>query len=52
MRDTLILPEHHGQRIAHAIVMTDALNICAGITKLKKRATSRADRPRTPSGAA
>ena len=29
--------EHHGQRISHAIVMTDALNICDGITKLKKR---------------
>ena len=29
--------EHHGQRISHAIVMTDALNICDGIGKLKKR---------------
>ena len=29
--------EHHGQRISHAIVMTDALNICEGTTKLKKR---------------
>ena len=25
------------QRISHAIVMTDALNICDGITKPKKR---------------
>ena len=29
--------EQHGQRISHAIVMTDALNICDGIGKLKKR---------------
>ena len=29
--------EHHGQRISQAIVMTDALNICEGTTKLKKR---------------
>jgi hypothetical protein len=37
--------EHHGQRISHAIVMTDALNICEGTTKLKKRLLmqSRAD---------
>jgi len=37
--------EHHGQRISHAIVMTDALNICEGATKLKKRLLmqSRAD---------
>jgi len=37
--------EHHGQRISHAIVMTDALNICEGTTKLKKRLVmqSRAD---------
>jgi len=35
----------HGQRISHAIVMTDALNICEGTTKLKKRLLmqSRAD---------
>ena len=31
----------HGQRISHAIVMTDALNIHDGILKLKKRALLR-----------
>ena len=40
--------EHHGQKISHAIVMTDSLNICAGITKLKKRLLVQT----TPSGAA
>jgi len=29
--------EHHGQRISHATVMTDALIICEGTTKLEKR---------------
>ena len=28
--------QYHGQRISHAIVMTDALNIHEGILKLKK----------------
>jgi hypothetical protein len=27
--------EYHGQRISHAVVMTDALNIYDGILKLK-----------------
>ena len=31
----------HGQRISHAIVMTDALNIHEGILKLKKSVLSR-----------
>ena len=31
----------HGQRISHAIVMTDALNIHEGILKLKKRMLTR-----------
>ena len=33
--------EHHGQRISHAIVMTDALGIHDGILKFKKRALTR-----------
>ena len=33
--------DNHGQRISHAIVMTDALNINDGILKLKKRALLR-----------
>ena len=31
----------HGQRISHAIVMTDALNIHEGILKLKKSMLTR-----------
>ena len=33
--------EYHGQRISHAIVMTDALGIHEGILKFKKRALTR-----------
>jgi len=28
--------QHHGQRISHAVVMTDALNVHEGTLKLKK----------------
>ena len=33
--------QYHGQRISHAIVMTDALNIHDGILKLKKMVLQR-----------
>ena len=33
--------QYHGQRISHAIVMTDALNIYDGILKLKKMVLQR-----------
>ena len=33
--------QYHGQRISHAIVMTDALNIHEGILKLKKAVLQR-----------
>jgi hypothetical protein len=36
--------QYHGQRISHAIVMTDALNIYDGILKLKKTHGSAAPR--------
>ena len=33
--------QHHGQRISHAVVMTDALNVHEGTLKLKKLALQR-----------
>jgi len=37
MVDTPGASPSHSERISHAVVMTDALKICLGTTKLKKR---------------